>query len=308
MPGQTNSPPSLLEKFADRLGVSGFWEANGPLTHIAIIVLLVFVVHLGVKIVRHISEWLINRSHAKRNPIGFVTQQPKFITLSRLVVSAVTFVIYFLAVGLILKESFRFDFTTYLASASVIGLAVGFGSQGFVQDLVIGVTLIFSDAMDVGDMVDIGGAVGRVEQIGLRFTTVINFYNQPVFIPNRFIGNVSRFPNGGVYAYADIQVPPQADRQKVIQAIQSVAEGMWMQFGAIILQEPVLGQLETAAGGGWNFLRVQFKIWPGQGALIEITFRQQMVAAMKAFDPNYADWMIVVTYRAIADWRHAAVS
>ena len=71
-----------------------------------------------------------------------------------------------------------------------------------------------------------------------------------------------------------------------------------MQFGAIILSEPVIGKVETAQGGGWNFLRVHFRIWSGQGSLIETTFRQHMVSAMKVFDPNYADWQVPVTYRA----------
>jgi len=47
-----------------------------------------------------------------------------------------------------------------------------------------------------------------------------------------------------------------------------------------------------------NFLRVQFQIWPGQNSLIDTTFRQQMVAAMKSCDPDYADWQVVITYRA----------
>jgi len=82
--------------------------------------------------------------------------------------------------------------------------------------------------------------------------------------------------------------------------VENIAGGMWRQFGAIILSEPALGDVETAQGGGWNFLRVHFKIWPGQGSLIETTFRQQMVSAMKAFDPHYADWQVAVTYRAMA--------
>jgi hypothetical protein len=74
---------------------------------------------------------------------------------------------------------------------------------------------------------------------------------------------------------------------------------MWMQFGAIILGEPAIGSVKTAEGGGWDFVRVHFKIWPGQGNLIETTFRQQIVSAMKARSPNYADWQVLVTYRAM---------
>ena len=120
-----------------------------------------------------------------------------------------------------------------------------------------------------------------------------------MFIPNRTIANVSRFPHGGVYAYADIQIPDGVDRHKAVQTVENVARGMWRQFGAIILSEPMWGDVETAEGGGWSFLRVHFKIWPGQGSLIETTFRQQMVSAMKTFEPNYADWQVAVTYRAM---------
>jgi small-conductance mechanosensitive channel len=276
-------------------------HASSTETRLVLILVLAFLVHLTVKAIRSISEWIISKSHAQKSPLGFVTQQPKFITLIQLIANAVTFVMYFLAIGLVLEE-LGVDLKGYLASASIVALAISFGSQGLVQDVVISLTLIFSDAMDAGDLVEIAGTVvvvGRVEEIGLRFTTLRNFYNQVVFIPNRTIANVSRFPHGGVYAYADIQLPAGADRDKAVQTIGNVARGMWMQFGAIILSEPVVGPLETAPGGGWDFVRVHFKIWPGQGNLIETTFRQQIISTMKTFSPNYAEWQVPVTYRAI---------
>jgi small conductance mechanosensitive channel len=295
---ETNAP-TLLNRVFDYTPVADLWHRTPPEIHILIVMGLAFVVHLVVKIVRHVSEWSINKSHAEKNPFGFVTQQPKFITLTRLIVSAITFVIYFMAIGFVLVEGFHVNLTTYLASASIIGFAISFGSQSLVQDLVTGVTLIFSNAMDVGDIVDLSGTIGRVERIGLRFTKLINFYNQEIYVPNRNIGNVSRFPHDGIHAYADIQIPAQADQQKIVQKIEEVAKGTWMQFGGIILTEPELGKVEATEPGGWNYLRVQFKIWPGQGALVENTFRQQIAFVMKAFDPNYADWMVTITYRTI---------
>jgi small-conductance mechanosensitive channel len=276
-------------------------QESSPGTRILLILALAVLVHVLVKVIRHVSEWSIHKGQIQKNPLGFVTQQPKFITLTRLIASGATFVIYFLAVGLFLEE-LGVNLTAYLASASVIGLAISFGSQGLVQDVVIGLTLIFSDTMDVGDLVEIAGTVvvvGRVEEIGLRFTKLVNFFNQEIFIPNRTIANVSRFPFGGVYAYADVQIPSGADRDKARQSVANIAQGMWGQFGAIILSEPTTGEVETAEGGAWSFLRVHFKIWPGQGSLIETTFRQQVVSAMKAFNPNYADWQVAVTYRAM---------
>jgi small conductance mechanosensitive channel len=279
---------------------SGHQTSTGA--RLLLIVGLAVAVHVLVRLVRMLSEWIIFKVHAqKENPFGFVTGKPKLVTLTRLVVSSLTFAIYFFAFGLILQE-LGVNLTAYLASASVIGLAISFGSQGLVQDIVSGLTVILWDAMDVGDLVEITGnlsVMGRVDEIGLRYTKLTNFYNQEVFIPNRTIANVSRFPQGGVDAYADPQIPFGADQEKAIQIIASAARGMWSQFGAIILGEPILGKVETAQGGGWNFLRVHFKIWPGQGNLIETVFRQQVVKAMKAFEPGYADWQVPVTYRAM---------
>jgi small-conductance mechanosensitive channel len=267
------------------------------------IVSLTVTAHFLVWLVRFISDWLVRKSAAKKSPVGFVTQQPKFVTLTGLVASGLTFLIYSVALGFILSvfgvESKKF-ITTYLATASVIGLAVGFGSQGLVQDVVTGLTLIFSDTLDVGDMIEVSGQIGKVEQVGLRFTKLTNFLHQEVYIPNRTIANIARFPRGGVHAYVDIQIPAKADRKQVTETVHRIAKGMWVQFNAIILSEPELSEIETVERGAWNFLRVQFKIWPGQGALLETTFRQRIVDALKALEGSYAEWMVTVTYRASA--------
>jgi small conductance mechanosensitive channel len=301
----THAPLPLLaqsrDTLAGRIYGSFFVHESSIGIRILIIVLLAVLVHVAVKLIRQVSEWLIVRSHGQKGRLGAVAQKPKFVTVSRLVVSGIIFVIYFSAIGLILQEV-GFSLTTYLASASVLGLAISFGSQGLVQDIVIGLTLILWDAIDVNDMVEVVGTttsvIGRVEEIGMRFTKVVNFYNQKVFIPNRTIGNVSRFPHGGVDAYADVQVPGAGAAGKGAEVIESIAMGMWAQFGAIILSEPIIGEVESSQGGPWSFVRVHFKIWPGQGSLIENTFRQEVVKAMRALDPTYADWQVPVTYRA----------
>jgi small conductance mechanosensitive channel len=305
----TNQPAVLLLSPANETIVSriyGHFSGHGSSTEMRLLLIvgLVVFVHVTVKIIRHRSEWLVlkrNTNH-KKYPRIFRAPQSKFVTVFRLAVSAIIFVIYFFALGLILQEV-GVNLTAYLASASIIGLAISFGSQGLVQDIVSGLTLIFCDAMDVGDLVEIASSnttiIGRVEEIGLRFTTLINFLHQRVLIPNRNIGTVSRFPPGGVDAYGHVQIPAGADAQKVVQIVGNEAKGMWEQFGAIILSEPMIGKVETARGGGWSFFRVHFKILPGQGALIETTFRQRLVTAMKAFDPNYATWQVPVTYRAL---------
>jgi len=265
---------------------------------IIVILLLAVLSHFIVKGIRRLSQWLLTakiKTDVSTKEI-LTHQYPKFATITTILVSAITFIIYFFAIGLILKE-LKIPLTTYLASASVIGLAIGFGLQGFVQDVVIGLTLIFTDALNIGDMVELSGQMGKVESIGLRFTTLVNLQGQEIYIPNRNIGMIGRFRRGVIRAYVDIQLPEQIDEEKVVEEVQTIAKGMYQQHKSIILSQPELFGIKEAKPAQWRYLRLKFRIWPGQGALIETAFKQRVIAAMKQIYPEYADWMVIVTYR-----------
>ena len=269
-----------------------------PVLRIGVIILVAITGHFVVKAIKYFSQLMLTLK-AKSNVSShqtFLRRFPKFATIMTILVSAITFMIYFLAIGLILKE-FRISLTTYLASASVIGLAIGFGLQGFVQDVVIGLTLIFSDAINIGDMVELSGQMGKVESIGLRFTTLVNFYGQEINIPNRNIGSIGRFRNGVIRAYVDIQLLEQADEQKLIEIIQQIANGMYNQHRSIILTPPELFGVKEAKPGNWKYLRIKFRIWPGQISLIETSIKQRILSSIKEIYGDYDEWMITITYR-----------
>src|SRR5580698_8927889 len=113
----STNTPAILQALAP---VEQFWTGLSPALRVAIIIGLAFFVHFIARLIRQFSEWLINKSHARKNPFGFVTHQPKFITLTRLIVSAVTFVVYALAIYLILIVAYPTatanTFKTYLTS------------------------------------------------------------------------------------------------------------------------------------------------------------------------------------------------
>ena len=265
---------------------------------ILFIVILAVLAQFLVRGIRKLSQWLLSL----RIPGGDLKTEnitkrfPKIVTLTTIIVSAITFTIYFLAVGLILQE-FNISLTAYLASASVIGLAIGFGAQGFVQDVVIGLTLIFSDTLDIGDVVELGGQVGKVDRIGLRFTTLINLQGQLIYIPNRNIGSIGQFRGGCIRAYVDIQLPKQVDEKSTTEKVQAIGLGMHQQHMSIILTPPEIFGIKEAADGDWRYLRIKFRIWPGQGGLVETTFKQRIILLMKQYYQEYADWMIIVTYK-----------
>jgi moderate conductance mechanosensitive channel len=270
-----------------------------PLLRILVIAGIALVLHISVRLLRRASEWVLATADGPGSAHDrFVRREPKVATLTTLIVSALTFTIYFIAFGLILSE-LGVTITTYFASTTVIALAVGFGSQGLVQDVVIGITLVFSDAFNVGDIVEISGQVGRVDRIGLRFTTLTNFLGQTVYIPNRNIGVIGRYRRGAIRAFVDVQLTPGADEARVVETVHAIARGLRAQQPAILLSDPeVLGPFD-AAPGDWHFIRVKFRVWPGQGPFVEGAFRQRTLAALRRIDPEYAEWMITVSYRVM---------
>lgn len=276
-----------------------------PAIRIVLIVAVAVLGHFLVQVTRSFAERILARAGdpTLAAQVTVATRYPKFATIASLIVSALTFLIYFGAVGLVLHEVFpRLDLRAYLATASVMGLAVAFGMQGLIQDIVIGLTLVFTDAFDVGDMIELSGSgvtaqVGRVERIGLRFTVLTNFQGQRVFVPNRNIVLVSRFRSGVVRAYVDVQIPQGVDEEVVQEKVEGIARGFQSQHkAALVTEHEVFGTFD-AEGAGWRFLRLRFRVWPGQGALVENIFRQRVLAAMRELDPEYPEWMVSVTYR-----------
>ena len=278
--------------------VGEFIASLPPAIRIVLVVLLAVVAHFTVRGLKRLSQWLLTLRPGTGGLSGesFGRRHPKLATIMTILVSAATFLIYFMAVGLILRE-FKVSLTAYLASASVLGLAVGFGLQGFVQDVVIGLTLIFSDALNIEDVVELSGQVGKVESIGLRFTTMVNVHGQEIYVPNRNITMISRFRRGAIRAYVDVQIPDDTDEGQVTEGIKSIATGVYNQHKAIILEQPELFGIKQVKGGNWRYLRVKFRLWPGQGQLIETTFRQRVLAFIQKLDSDYAEWMATVTYR-----------
>jgi len=262
-----------------------------------VIVLAVAAIFI-VKAIRRLSQYLLTmKIDSKETSQEILTRRyPKLATIITIFVSAVTFTIYFVTVGMILRE-FKISLTTYFASATVIGLAVGFGLQGFVQDVVIGLTLIFTDAITIGQMVKLGDEIGKVDSIGLRFTVLINLHGQRIIIPNRNIATISQFRGGCIRAYVDIQLPQEIDEKEMSQAIQAIGQGMYNQHRSIILAIPEIFGIKDVKDGPWRYLRIKFKLWPGQINIIEQTFKERVVQLLKKSDADYASWMITVTYK-----------
>lgn len=252
---------------------------------LALVLGMVVAAHISVRIIRIVSNQIAGRMMDRA--------LAKAKTINSLVTSTIVFMLYFAAVGIALTE-LGVPLTAYFASASVIGLAVAFGSQGVVQDVVTGVTAVLADQFDVGEMVEINGQAGIVEKMGIRFTVLRNAFGARVMIPNRTIGNVIVYPRGYVRILADVSLPDDpALAAQVADKARQVA-GMIHDELPGVLRAPLefLGPFESLAGG--QYLRIKFRVWPGRNGVVETVFRQRLVPALRLLDPDFADWMVTV--------------
>jgi small-conductance mechanosensitive channel len=119
--------------------------------------------------------------------------------------SFVTAVVFTLAALLVLGE-FGFDLTPLLASAGIVGVALGFGAQSLVKDLIAGLFMLLEDQYGVGDTVDLGEATGVVETVGLRITTVRDGRGVLWYIRNGEIVRVGNKSQGWAMVVIDIPI------------------------------------------------------------------------------------------------------
>lgn len=231
---------------------------------------------------------LLNKMFSKARRSG-----AKARTLVSLAASAAEFCIYFVALGFILTQ-FGVSVTAYLASASILGLAIAFGSQGLVQDVVTGLTIVVTDIFNVGEMLEISGQVGIVEDFGMRFTVLRNANGALVYVPNRNIAAVTKYPRRHIRCHVDVTLAEDAGlAERMAEAAERAARSLTQQYPAIFLRPPSFARADIEDPARAIY-RVTFRIWPGRGGPIEGNFRQELLQRMKTIEDDFADWRVSV--------------
>ena len=144
-------------------------------------------------------------------------------TFKSLVTSIFNYIMYFIIVTVVLSI-FGVNVTSLLTVAGVGGVAIGFGAQTLVKDVISGLFIWGEGSIAVGDVVDINGLQGEVESIAIR-TTVLRNYNGNVFtIPNGDIRTITNMSRGFKRAIVDIRCPYEADQQHLVDIITEEME------------------------------------------------------------------------------------
>ena len=182
--------------------------------------------------------------------------------LGSLLKSLVTGVIFAVVVTMVLSEV-GVDIAPIIASAGIIGIALGFGAQSLVSDFLSGVFMIFEDQYGVGDAVDLGEAVGTVEAVSLRITRVRDVNVTVWYVRNGEIVRVGNQSQNWARTVLDISVAYDEDLVKVQRVLREVAHDLWEDddFKGVVIEEPEVWGVENLSPDG-VVVRVTLKTAP----------------------------------------------
>ncbi|WP_283605814.1 mechanosensitive ion channel family protein [Mycolicibacterium poriferae] len=175
----------------------------------------------------------------------------------------------------------------FIASAGVVGLAIGFGAQNLVRDFVTGVFMLLEDQYGVGDIVDLGEAIGEVQTVGLRVTTLRDIDGTLWYVRNGEIARVGNMSQD--YAVARIEVPVSLSAD-VERAEQVAVDAAAAAIAEAPLAEKVLGEPEMLGVQELSpdllTLRMTLKTRPGAQWSVQRRLRREI---LRAYDENGID-------------------
>jgi moderate conductance mechanosensitive channel len=232
----------------------------GAIVTVTIILLVTFVLWLVL------NSWVDYRIH----PDYGMSVSSRERTLLVLLRNAATIALIVITLMFVLSE-IGINIAPLLASAGVIGLAVGFGAQKLVQDIITGIFIQLEGAIDVGDVVSIGGISGVVERLTIRSASLRDVEGSYHIIPFSSVDTVTNFMRGFSFALIDMGVAYREEEAEVKQAMfdafnelkqdKEMAAGIigdfeWMGVNSFGASEVVFrGRIKTLPGKQWGIKR-----------------------------------------------------
>lgn len=186
-----------------------------------------------------------------REDPAYTRRVQRAATMGSLLKSIVTGVVLTVITLMFIAE-LGYDIAPLIASAGIIGVAIGFGSQALVKDFLSGIFMIFEDQYGVGDEVDLGEASGTVEAVSLRVTRLRDVNGTVWYVRNGEILRVGNMSQNWARTVLDIRVAYGEDLARVQRVLADVAHDLWEDedFKGRVIEEPsVWGVQELGLDG-----------------------------------------------------------
>lgn len=205
------------------------------------ITLILVVAWIMAKLLRkslhQFEKHLVNKSAAQGEPPS--ESEKRIETILRLVRQAAMLALW-VTVGLIILRQIGVEITPIIASAGIAGVAVGFGAQNLVRDVISGFFIILENQIRVGDVAIINGTGGLVEHINFRTTVLRDLSGTVHIFPNGTITTLSNMTNEWSAYVFEIGVAYKENTDTVVEVMREVGKSMQAdeKFGALMLGEP----------------------------------------------------------------------
>jgi len=171
-------------------------------------------------IITPIGKKLIQKT-IQKTVQGKKTSPGRMKTLEKLLANVFSYVMIFIYIVMFFA-TLGIEIGPIIAGAGVVGLAVAFGAQGLVSDVVTGFFMILEQQLEIDDYVTTAGYEGIVEEIGLRTTKIRSFDGTLNYVPNRYIEAVSNHTRGNMQALVDIPISYEDNMDEAITVLEKV--------------------------------------------------------------------------------------
>ncbi len=277
----------------DWLASSADWLVAKPITILLIL--------LGAFILRALTRRLIDRltraSGGKvptllrplreRAPQALGTllserREQRAKTIGSVFKSITSVIVFGLAFMMILAE-LGVDLAPVLASAGILGVAIGFGAQNLVKDFLSGVFMMLEDQYGVGDVVDVGEASGTVEAVGLRITTMRDMNGTVWYVRNGEILRVGNSSQGFAVAVVDVPIGYGADVEQAVAILGRVATEATESepLSADVLEPPEVLGIERVSAAEGITMRLTVKVRPGRQWAVQRSLRARIMGGFE---------------------------
>jgi moderate conductance mechanosensitive channel len=201
------------------------------LKFIGILIVYFIVNKVGQSFITKMFERYKSRNHIKEG---------RATTLESLSLNIFSYVLIFI-LFITTLQIIGIEVMPILAGAGIIGLAVAFGAQGLVSDVVTGFFILLENQIEVGDYITTGSFSGIVEQVGLRTTKIRGFDGTLHYVPNREITSVSNHSRGTMRALVDIGISYDDNIDEAITVLQNACDRLAKEDKTIVEGPNVLG-------------------------------------------------------------------
>lgn len=203
------------------------------------IIVSLFILCLTIFIIVALS-WIAERLLKKR----LANRSAKFQTLLSVLKNIIRVVILFIGITYVL-DTFGVNTTSLIATAGIGGIAIGFGAQSIVKDVISGALLLVEDQFSLGDYIIVGSLEGYVIETGLRVTKLRSFAGEIHYIPNGNITAVTNISRGPMRASVKIKIPDTLPLDDSLAAIEKAIDAYAASVDFFVEQPVLLGITET---------------------------------------------------------------